>query len=298
MSVATPATGMSQERVAVAAALREAARRLKAAGVDTPELDARRLLEAATGFTTEAVLRDPGHPLNDEQQRRLAHYIARRAAREPVSRIVGLREFYGRRFMVTPATLDPRPESETLIEAALTLVPRDGQTRILDICTGTGCLLLTLLAELPLATGIGTDISPAALEVARQNARALRLEQRVQWTETDLADGLDGPFDLIVANPPYIPSGDIAGLAPEVRQHDPRLALDGGPDGLALYRRIVADARRLAPRGSVVLELGLGQLQAVEAMIRASMPDAGAASVTGHLDLARHTRCVSWKPRH
>ena len=298
MSVATPATGMSQERVAVAAALREAARRLKAAGVDTPELDARRLLEAATGFTTEAVLRDPGHPLNDDQQRRLAHYIARRAAREPVSRIVGLREFYGRRFMVTPATLDPRPESETLIEAALTLVPRDGQTRILDICTGTGCLLLTLLAELPLATGIGTDISPAALEVARQNARALRLEQRVQWTETDLADGLDGPFDLIVANPPYIPSGDIAGLAPEVRQHDPRLALDGGPDGLALYRRIVADARRLAPRGSVVLELGLGQLQAVEAMIRASMPDAGAASVTGHLDLARHTRCVSWKPRH
>lgn len=298
MSVATPATGMSQERVAVAAALREAARRLKAAGVDTPELDARRLLEAATGLTTEAVLRDPGHPLNDEQQRRLAHYIARRAAREPVSRIVGLREFYGRRFMVTPATLDPRPESETLIEAALTLVPRDGQTRILDICTGTGCLLLTLLAELPLATGIGTDISPAALEVARQNARALRLEQRVQWTETDLADGLDGPFDLIVANPPYIPSGDIAGLAPEVRQHDPRLALDGGPDGLALYRRIVADARRLAPRGSVVLELGLGQLQAVEAMIRASMPDAGAASVTGHLDLARHTRCVSWKPRH
>jgi len=298
VSVATPATGMSQERVAVAAALREAARRLKAAGVDTPELDARRLLEAATGFTTEAVLRDPGHPLNDEQQRRLAHYIARRAAREPVSRIVGLREFYGRRFMVTPATLDPRPESETLIEAALTLVPRDGQTRILDICTGTGCLLLTLLAELPLATGIGTDISPAALEVARQNARALRLEQRVQWTETDLADGLDGPFDLIVANPPYIPSGDIADLAPEVRQHDPRLALDGGPDGLALYRRIVADARRLAPRGSVVLELGLGQLQAVEAMIRASMPDAGAASVTGHLDLARHTRCVSWKPRH
>lgn len=296
--MAVPATGMNAQTATVATVLREAARRLKAAGVDTPELDARRLLEAAAGVTPEAVLRDPDHPLDAAQQARLAHFIARRGAREPVSRIVGQREFYGRRFIVTPATLDPRPESETLIEVALSLVPRHEPVRILDICTGGGCLLLTLLAELPLATGIGSDISSAAIEVARRNACVMKLETRAQWVEADLTDGIAGTFDLIVANPPYIPSGAIAGLAPEVRLHDPWLALDGGPDGLEPYRRIVADAGRLAPRGVVVLELGTGQQQAVEAIIGAAQAAPGAGNVTGHLDLARHTRCVSWKPRH
>lgn len=281
-----------------ASVVRDAVRLLKAAGVDTPELDARRLLEAAAGITPEDLLRDPDRVLEAAASAGMSELVSRRLAREPVSRIVGRREFYGREFIVTPATLDPRPESETLVEAALGLVPRDVPVRILDICTGTGCLLLTLLAELPLATGTGTDISVAALEVARANARELGLEQRTDWVETDLADGIAGRFDLVVANPPYIPSGDIAGLAPEVRMHDPTLALDGGPDGLAPYRRIIAQAHDLAAGGAVVLELGAGQADAVEAMIRGVEPPGSEPQVSRHLDLARHTRCVSWTPQH
>ncbi len=167
------------------------------------------------------------------------------------------REFYGRRFALSSATLDPRPDSETLIEAALGIAAREGwrerSIRILDVGTGTGCLLLTLLAELPLATGVGTDISGEALQTAARNATSLGVAERVHFAQADALGGIDGPFDLVVSNPPYIASGDIAGLSTEVRKYDPRVALDGGADGLDIYRRIIADLGRVL-RGWVIFE--------------------------------------------
>ncbi len=189
---------------------------LAAAGVEDAGRDARLLVAAAAGVDTAEIIVAPSDAFARRSRRGCRRCVARRCAREPVSRILGEREFYGRRFALSAATLDPRPDSETLIEAALGIAAREGwrerPIRILDIGTGTGCLLLTLLAELPQATGFGTDISAAALETAALNAASLGVAERARFARADVLDGVDGPFDLVVSNPPYIPSSDIAGL--------------------------------------------------------------------------------------
>ena len=192
-------------------------------------------------------------PLHPRRAERISAFRGRRLAREPVSRIEGRRDFFGRTFRIGPATLDPRPETETLIEEALEICRREDWTgkpiRILDIGTGSGCILLTLLCELPQATGVGTDICQDALETAATNAHGLNVESRVSFMMARTCELGLGPFDLVLSNPPYIPSGDIAGLQLEVRNYDPRSALDGGGDGLETYREIAAGLMQAVPDG-------------------------------------------------
>jgi release factor glutamine methyltransferase len=203
----------------------------------------------------------------------LAAAAERRLRHEPVARIVGTKEFWSLPFRVSAATLVPRPETELVVETALAAIDATGaRTRALkvaDLGTGTGALLLALLSELPNATGVGTDISGDAIEVARENARHLRLDGRADFVTCDFGERLDGGFDLAVSNPPYVESGAIASLQPDVRDFDPRLALDGGPDGLAAYRAIAAGAPRLlAAGGRLVLEIGVGQATDVTGLLR------------------------------
>jgi release factor glutamine methyltransferase len=246
----------------------EAASRLKEAGIETPELDARLLLCHAAGLTHEAYIARARDELAADAAARLETLIARRLKREPVSRIMGSREFYGREFLVDRHTLDPRPDTGTLIEAALELVEQQGLSNkrlsLLDLGTGTGCILITLLAELPEARGLGTDISSTALELAVTNAQRLGVAERAGFAASNWLDGIEGQFDLIVSNPPYIASAGIGALPREVATYDPRLALDGGPDGLDAYRRIAAGARQaLAPDGKILVEIGSDQAEAV-----------------------------------
>jgi release factor glutamine methyltransferase len=277
-------------------AVRAAQRALSATGVEDAGREARLLVAAAAGVDTAQIIARPEQQLSGDTQAKLQAMLARRCAREPLSRILGEREFYGRRYALSSATLDPRPDSETLIEAALDIAAREGwrerPIRILDIGTGTGCLLLTLLAELPLATGLGTDISAAALQTAALNAASLDVASRATFTLADMLDGIDGPFDLIISNPPYIARGDIASLSSEVREFDPHAALDGGPDGLDFYRRIAAGLERVL-RGSAVLEVGAGQADAVALLLQQAFVKTRRAEVTRHTDLGGHTRCVA-----
>ena len=233
------------------------------AGLATPELDARLLVLEACHLSPEAYILWPETPVHAAEAKLIGAFEARRLAREPVSRIVGFREFWGRRFAISPAVLDPRPDTETLIEAALSLL---GQTngakplRILDLGTGSGCVLLTLLAEMPQAWGVGADISVEALNLARINAERLGLAARAAFVQCDWCETFVGPFGLIIANPPYIEGASIGALDDEVRCGDPALALDGGADGLAAYRRIIADCMRIATSDAwVALEVGIGQ---------------------------------------
>ena len=242
-----------------------AAARLKAAGIEAPAREARLLLVHATGLTTGRIVAYPEQIVAPTLIAAFEQLVDRRARREPVSRILGHREFWSLDFIVTPATLDPRPDSETIVEAALDRVPdRNAALTLIDFGTGTGCLLLALLSELPRGFGIGIDRSEDAARVAATNAAALGLAARARFVVGDWAEALTGGVDLIVANPPYIPEGDIAGLAPEVRDHDPLGALAGGADGLAPYRALApAAARLLKPGGHVVFEIGQGQAAAV-----------------------------------
>ena len=271
-----------------------AARTLREGGVQMPSLDARLLLCHATGLSHESLIVHGRDLLAPEQAARFAGYLARRLAGEPVSRIRGIREFYGRGFLIDPHTLDPRPDTETLIEAALGLAAgealRGSPLRLLDLGIGSGCILLTLLAELPTAHGVGIDISQDGLRVARENARRLGLEARARFAAADWFEGLEGGFDLILANPPYIASGDIGGLAREVA-YDPSAALDGGPDGLAAYRAIAARAAEfLSPGGHLLVEIGATQAEAVFELFQASGLIVEEDSVL--FDLAGHPRCV------
>jgi len=251
----------------------ETASVLREAGIETPELDARLLLCHAAALTHESFVARAGEALQPEAAARLEALVRRRASREPIARITGTREFYGRSFLVDGSALDPRPDTETLIEVALALIEKTGRReeplRLLDLGTGTGCILLTLLAELPKAHGLGTDLSPAALRLAEANARRLGVAGRASFLASDWLDAIHGEFDLIVSNPPYIASGEIERLAPEVAHHDPYLALDGGPDGLKAYRRIAAGAARLvAPKGAILVEIGASQAPAVAGLLR------------------------------
>lgn len=277
-------------------AARAAQRSLAAVGVENAGRDARLLVAAASGCTTADIIAHPERPLSDAVRERLEGMLGRRCAAEPVSRILGEREFYGRRFALSAATLDPRPDSETLIEATLGIVERedwgDKPIRILDVGTGTGCLLLTLLAELPMATGLGTDISREALATAAANADKLGLAERSAFELHDVLDGIAGSFDLVISNPPYIASGEIAGLSREVREFDPHAALDGGADGLDIYREIAAGLGRVL-RGWLVLEVGAGQAEDVALVLQQGFVKTRRAELSRHSDLGGHIRCVA-----
>jgi release factor glutamine methyltransferase len=266
------------------------------AGIDTPDLDTRMLLCAILGIDAARLITEPDHRLG-EAAGALAAAASRRVAREPVSRILGMREFYGRSFEVTPATLDPRPDSETIIDTVLAYARdnggRDRHWRILDVGTGTGCLLVTLLAELPNATGLATDLSRDALAVASRNANRIGVGSR---TELLIADGLEGVpagFDILVSNPPYIPRREIAALAPEVRDYDPRLALDGGDDGLAVYRRLAGRFSYVIPDGYICLEVGRGQAGQVARLLVAECGGLGWPAPQVIADLNGVERCVT-----
>ena len=280
--------------VTVAALLGEAARALRAAGIAEARREARLLLEAAGGLPCASQIAHPERWLGAATAQRFQALTARRAAREPLSHILGQREFFSRSFLVSPAALDPRPDSESLIEAVLArLGERKAPYRLLDLGTGTGCLLLTLLAELPQATGLGVDKSGEALALARANGRRLGLDVRAFWRSGDWAAGLGGTFDVILSNPPYIPTAELAGLAPEVRDHEPHLALDGGADGLDRYRALIPQIPPLlAASGILALEIGDGQAASVEAVATA----AGLRPASRHRDLAGRIRCLLFSP--
>lgn len=273
---------------------RKLARRLRDSGIDSPDLDARLLIGHVLDLDHAGLARDGARPLSGGELARIEAAAARRLAGEPVARIIGIKEFWGLAFALTPAVLVPRPDTETLVEAALAAADRDGPRtrplRVADLGIGSGAILIALLTELPNATGIGTDRDPDALAVARQNAVMLGIAARAAFVACDFGAAVAGGLDLVVTNPPYIRSGDIAALDREVRDHDPRGALDGGPDGLAAYRLIAADARRLLrPGGHLIAEIGYGQADAVAALFAS----AGLRCDTVRPDLAGIPRAVS-----
>src|SRR2546421_7880348 len=243
-------------QLTLGAALRQATAQLRRAGVENAGDDARRLLGAVLALSAAQVLARPERTLSPEEAERVGRCVARRVAREPVSRILGKRDFYGRSFAISPATLDPRPDSETLVAAVLELAAEGWLARplrLLDVGTGSGCLLLTLLAELPDAAGVGTDTSIAALDVARANAQRLGVADRAQWLAADTLEAIRGKFDILISNPPYIPTHEMARLDPEVRDYDPPSALDGGADGLRFFHRLLARMGDIVVDGWTVL---------------------------------------------
>jgi release factor glutamine methyltransferase len=252
--------------------LKEAAQRLGAAGIDGALREARLLLEAASQVPSATQIAFPERAVDSTEAERFGALVARRAKREPMAHILGRREFWSLAFKVTADTLDPRPDSETVVQALLDHTPdRSAPLRVLDFGTGTGCLLLALLHELPNATGLGIDISAAALAVARANAEALGLAARASFRESNWDDGIAPAFDIVLSNPPYIPVGEIAALQPEVAAFEPHLALDGGPDGLDHYRRLAPAAERLLETGGLAaFEVGLGQSDSVAGIGRAA----------------------------
>ena len=247
----------------------------KSAAIDSAELDARLLTGHALGLDLTGMIASAQRQLTPDELARLEGFARRRLAGEPVARIVGWKEFWGLPLQLAPATLVPRPDTETVVELALELLRAGGEPgrrlRIADLGTGTGAILLALLSELPAATGFGTDISEAALQTAAANAARAGLSERATFVACDYASGLSGLFDLIVSNPPYIRSADIGGLAVEVRSHDPLAALDGGADGLDAYRALVPQAAcRLAPGAALVVEAGEGQSGHIQALMVAA----------------------------
>ncbi|VIO70222.1 peptide chain release factor N(5)-glutamine methyltransferase [Bradyrhizobium ivorense] len=254
---------------------RALAARLKAAGNESAELDARLLAGAALGLDLTGMISAANRTLTAAEADRIEALAQRRLAGEPVARILGSKEFWGLPLQLSAATLVPRPDTETVVERALELLRADGAAeralRIADLGTGSGAILLALLSELPHAHGFGTDISAEALETARQNAAALGLADRATMINCDFGSGLVGPFDVIVSNPPYIRTTEIPDLATEVRDHDPRAALDGGADGLDAYRALIShSAGLLAQGGFLVVEIGRGQEGDVEALMTAA----------------------------
>lgn len=262
--------------------------RLASAGVEAPRREAWLLLGQACGRTRAALMaasRDDADPLAIA---RFDELLMRRAGGEPFAYIMGEKEFWSLRFLVSSAVLVPRPDSETVVEAALDLLPENGRRRLLDLGTGSGCLLLAILSERPEAFGVGVDLSPEALAIARLNAERLGVAQRAAFVVSDWASALDGTFDVIISNPPYIADGDLQGLAPEVG-HEPRLALTGGLDGLDAYRAIARQAPALMRAGGwICLEVGVGQAGPVAALLR----EAGIEALAMRRDLAGIARCV------
>jgi release factor glutamine methyltransferase len=268
-----------------------AKQRLEAAGLSGPVIDARLLVEAAAGATRADIVGDPYRPLTPEQEATLDDYLARREHREPVSHILGRKGFWKIMLNVTPDVLTPRPDTETVVEWVLRDFPEHAAWSVLDLGVGSGAILLSILAERPAARGLGVDVSEEALAVARENAANLGLAGRTALLRGDWTEGLaEASFDLVVSNPPYIASEVIETLEPEVRDHEPRLALEGGPDGLTHYRRLAPEVLRvLKPGGRFAVEIGYDQKTAVEALFR----EAGAAQVQTLRDLGDRDRVVA-----
>lgn len=267
--VSNPFTGQSVE-----SARRALAAQLRSAQLDEAEPDGRILLGAALDLDLTGLIAQAARSLTEAEASRLAQFAKRRIAGEPVARILGTREFWGLPFRLSEATLVPRPDTETVVELALEIFrerPVPHRPRIVDIGTGSGAILLALLHEVPTAFGVGTDLSLTALNTARANAAALGLGDRSGFVACSYAAALGGPFDLIVSNPPYIPSGEIPKLSVEVREHDPHLALDGGNDGYDAYRALIPQAaERLAPGGALIVEAGQGQARNIETLMAAA----------------------------
>jgi release factor glutamine methyltransferase len=252
---------------------RALAARFQSAGIDSAGLDARLLIGHALGLDLTGMISAASRALTSDELAHLDALVVRRLAGEPLARILGHKEFWGLSLALSPATLVPRPDTETVVELALQMLRERPvqKPRIADLGTGTGAILLALLSELPDASGIGTDISEEALATASGNAARLGLADRARFIRCDYAAGLTGTFDLIVSNPPYIRTGDIAGLAVEVRDHDPAKALDGGPDGLEAYRALIPQAAGILPPGAaLVVEAGQGQSGQIEALMTAA----------------------------
>ncbi len=285
---------MNEPARTLVATWKAAQARLKAAGIDSPAIDARLLLEAATGAGRVEILTDPYRAVPDDQMAVLDGYVERRLKREPVSRILGRKAFWKIMLNVTPDVLSPRPDTETLLDIALLAFEPHRVFSVIDLGTGSGAILLAILAERAGATGVGTDVSSEALAVAKENAANLDLDGRAAFLRTEWATGFgDHSFDLVVSNPPYIPSDDIPGLDPEVREHDPILALDGGPDGLMAYRELAPEIRRiLKPDGIFAVEIGWDQAAAV----RSLFVEAGFEGVRVVKDLGDRNRVVTNGP--
>lgn len=281
----------------IGARLRDAVVVLKAAGAENPRLDAVLLLGEALGLDADRVRLDQEKDFPESADAVFMELLERRRGREPMSQILGRREFWSREFRVTSAVLDPRPDSETLIELVLgEILNKAAPLGIIDLGTGSGCLLLTLLAELPQASGLGIDYSAEALDVARGNAESLGLSARAAFHQGDWGEGIERQFDILISNPPYIESAAVAGLQPEVARFEPLLALDGGTDGLAAYRRLIPHLARLAKADALVaLEVGQGQAEAVARLLKAS----GFGETGSRQDLGGIERVV-WarKPGH
>jgi release factor glutamine methyltransferase len=283
----------------VGAALRAAAAHLTAAGVPDAAVDARHLVAHALGIERARLLLMPEHAIDGSTQGRIAGALARRMAREPVSRIIGMRSFHGLSLELGAETLDPRPDTETVVAVALELVAKihlagGSRLRILDLGTGSGAIALALLAALPDAVATATDISPAALAIAQRNAERNGLAGRISFIRSHWLVGIAGSYHVLVANPPYIRSADIAGLEPEVALWEPRAALDGGPDGLEAYRAILGETGRvLAPDGWAVFEVGHDQASDVAALAAGYGLVPAPADWSALRDLGGHTRCVA-----
>lgn len=282
-----------KDGASVSEALQLIAQTFRAAGIDDADVDARVLAGHALHLDRARLVSQSDRVLEAREVNAISGLAARRLKREPVSRILGRKEFWSLALAITPDVLVPRPETETVVEGALDFVVRNGlrmeKLRILDIGTGSGALLVALLNELPNATGIGTDISRAALEAAQINVAQFGFESRSSLIACDMAAGVQGQFDLVVSNPPYIARGQIASLAPEVRDYDPMMALDGGDDGLTAYRSISADAKRiLAQGGRLFVEMGAGQ----EPAVRELFTNAGLVVGIARNDLAGTPRVL------
>lgn len=273
---------MTESGPSIESARRKLAAQLKSAGDDEAEIDARILLGATLDLDLTGMIAQANRLLTSTEAARLAQFAGRRIAGEPVARIIGEKEFWGLPLQLSSATLVPRPDTETVVELALDLLRAGGDLdrplRVADLGTGSGAILLALLSELPAAQGVGTDISEDALKTAAANAARAGLSNRATFVACDYASGLAGPFDLIVSNPPYICSADIAGLAREVRNHDPLAALDGGADGLDAYRALIPQAAGLlASGGALVVEAGAGQSSQIQALMAAAGLTSGTA---------------------
>lgn len=298
-----PRSDQDRPGLTLAEAVRRAADALREAGLEDPAAEARWLVAAAAAVAPVDLVVSAKKRLDPGTLARIDAFLDRRSAREPLSRIVGRREFYGRDFLLSEGTLDPRADTEVLVDLVLDICAaphwRGRPVEILDVGTGTGAILLTLLAEIADARGTGIDISADAISTARLNAERLGVADRATLTMFDLRAGLAAlepgrAFDFIVSNPPYIASADIPHLQPEVRCHDPHAALDGGSDGLDFYRLLSATLPRLSPHGWLVVEVGAGQAAQVAALMAAAAPG---ADVRTARDLAGHTRVVAVQPR-
>lgn len=312
LPIPPPPDNRNTRAVTLAEAQRQLTARFRAAGLDTPALDARLLVTAALGLDAAAGISRPELTVTAEAAVRIEAFACRRLAREPVSRILGVRQFYGLDLEIGPATLDPRPETETLVDAALDMVragevpssgaPSSGTPYILDLGTGSGAIIIALLTALTASRGVATDIDPATLAIARRNAERHGVGDRLQFATAQWFDGLAGQvsrtFDLIVSNPPYIPADRIAGLDPEVAIYDPRGALDGGPDGLDAYRRIMASAAvALSPGGWLLLEIGCDQKDDISKIAKVYGILSQNSAFRAWNDLAGAPRCVAFQAR-